>query len=573
MFRAEIAPLLDPPITAQQASGLFERIGTTIIQFPQTGSERDGIPILSGLTQPPVSSDRAIATLQNLVHLLQQLRSTRHPSLMECCLTPEELAPYVLEEALDVLDALQTDAGYPASSSLASPLMRLDRLVAPILWAIARSAYPVMELLEGTPATAGLPGEPRIPGVLRLVPLLELSTPTQSWRFDLATGQEPQSLIDPNLQIQPEKPLVLDFSTAQETHPPTIYSAHQLLQSLLNHLAACNATLQALFQGLPVDLLFPQRSWLRGELVLSLDFEFVAQDVTRLRTEFSSFQTNWVEAELLEEQEPENSGEPVLDSQPSPMPLSVMELPPSWLEPATFIRIAEQPLLDRLTEWAHQQVMAIAIAHLHQAISSPASKDPALTIIHTAEALEHWADQCSQQNFSLLQPELLIDELIPKLLWQISRSSCTVMQWIGGIPIALLQPDCPWETGTLRLIPVLTLSTCDRTCHLDLATGHFISSPSWPLESDAVIVASGEVAAISGRPTPNSCPMRVGTLLEQLLLPMKTVAPDVAMLQDTIAVEWLTPEQEWQPGQLTLCWGFEWIADVHQKIFREFPEF
>ncbi len=74
---------------------------------------------------------------------------------------------------------------------------------------------------------------------------------------------------------------------------------------------------------------------------------------------------------------------------------------------------------------------------------------------------------------------------------------------------------------------------------------------------------------------PSITAQQASGLLERIgkTIIMETVAPDVVVLHDTIAVEWLIPKQEWQPGQLTLCWGFEWIADVRQKNFRESPEF
>jgi hypothetical protein len=136
------------------------------------------------------------------------------------------------------------------------------------------------------------------------------------------------------------------------------------------------------------------------------------------------------------------------------------------------------------------------------------------------------------------------------------------MQWIGGIPVELLHPDRPWETGILRVMAVLALSTGDRTWHIDLTTGRFIPDHSWQLHPDAVVVPAVHAPASSGLSAQSPMPVRVETLLAQLLLPLPTTAPDVAVLQAAIAVEWLTAEQEWQPGQLALHWGFTWLPDV-----------
>lgn len=562
MAALAIAPFLEPVMTVLQNSGLVESMGSTIVQLAQVDSERDGTPVLAGLTQSPEIPDAAIATLQRLIQLLRQLRSTQQQSSVGQPLTPEELLPYAMEEALDVLDALQAETSQLVHPALPSPLIRLDSLVAPILWAIARRAYPVMELLEGMRGGVRQPGHPWMPGVLRLVPLLELSTPTQDWRFDLTTGREPQNLIHPDLQIQLEKTLFLDLPTVQEIHSASINSASQQLQSLLDNLSTGNPTLQALFQGVSADLLFPNSSWQSGELRLSLSFEFVAQEIADFVPAFQPFQDNCVEAELMEGPEPEKTGTFAAVRHSATVSLSVIEMPVSLLEPTTLIRIAEQPLLDHLTQAAHQQVIATAIAQMQTVIQSSSCIDPVLAVIRTADSLESWVEQSIQQNFSLLQPELLIDELVPKLLWQLSRSSCAIMQWIGGIPTELLQPDRAWERGILRLMSVLALSTRDRTWHIDLATGRFIPNHSWQLDPDAVVVVPSDVPTLSGMPTQSSHPFRVETLLEQLLLPIQTNASDIAVLQDAIAVEWLTSEQEWQPGQLALHWGFAWIPDI-----------
>lgn len=555
-----IAPFPDPLMPVPQNSVLFESIGTTIVQLAQAGAEQDSSQMLAHLTQPPEVPEGAIVALQRLIQLLQQLRLLHPRSFSAEPLPPKELVPYVMEEALDVVEALQMGTSRPAAASPPTALIRLDSLVTPILWAIARSAYPVMELLEGMRTCASLPGEPWISGVLRLVPLLEVTTPTQSWRFDLITGREPQNLITSNLQIQPEKTLCSDFSVDREVDP-AIHFADQQLQNLLNQLSACNPALQTLFRGMAVDLLFPHTSWQPGHLQLRLDFEFVAQEIADFVPAFQAFQDNWVEAELLAGQEPENISISTADGYVATVPLAVIEMPVSLLEPSTLIRIAEVPLLNRLADVAHQQVMATAIAHINRQLQSPAAIESALAVIYTAAALEPLAAQVSQQNFSLLQPELLMDELVPKLLWQISRSSCALMQWIGGIPVKLLHPDRPWETGILRLLAVLALSTCDRTWYIDLATGRFIPNHSWQFHPEAVVLL-GHASVSVGMPAQNPIPLRVETLLEQLLSPLHTHAPDVAMLQDAIAVEWLTSEQEWQPGQLALHWGFAWMPDI-----------
>lgn len=519
-----IVPFPNSSTTAQQDSGLLVSLSTTMIQLAQANSESGGTFGLACLTQPPEIPDAAIAALHRLMQLLQQLRSPEQQATGASPLTLEELVPYGMEEALDVLDALQTATASKFNSACPPSLIRLDSLVPPILWAIACSTYPLMELLEGMSACANVPDHPCIPGMLRLIPLLEISISHQTWRFDLTTGQEPQNLLDPNLQIQLEKALFPDFFTDRETDPASRYSANQQLQDLLHYLSACHPTLEALFQGVSVDFLFPKSFWLSGELKLNLDFEFVAQ---------------------------ENGDVP--GPQPSP------------LEPTALIRLVEPLLLDHVTQNAQRQVLATAIVHIHQQIQPASAVDPVLTIIRTADVLERVVTQTAQQNFSLLQPEQLMDELVPKLFWYLSRSSYAIMRWIGGISVELLQPDRTWETGTLRLMAVLALATDDRTGYIDLATERFIPEHSWQFNSDAVVMAADGVATddvlVSGSLQQFS-PIKLGTLLEQLLRLIPAGASDIALLQEAIAVEWLTPEQEWQSGQLALHWGFAWMPDV-----------
>jgi hypothetical protein len=552
-------------MTAQQNSALITP-AALIIQVVQANPDQIGKLVLSSLTQPPQMPDEAIDALQQLMQLLTELGST-HPESPEVALTMEDLVPYCVEEALNVLDLLSGEHYSRNQEGLTSPLFQLESLACPILWAIAGRAYPLMELLEGTGASARSPGQTWTAGVLRLVPLLEVSTPQQYWRFDLTTGHPPEALIDQALQINFEREWVpalllnLPADHSSPAHGPVV-SATQHLQRLKS-LCAGHSTLHTWLQGMAVKVLSPGNSWLEGEVKLNLDFEFTVQQKANVAPAFPRFPGNWVEAELLE------GAESVVGNHFSSIcmaaPVAVVDLPAALLEPTTLIRIADPLVLASLTDYAQHQIMQAAIAQLQQTLQSPTAVDPVLAAIHLAHRLNGLVEEdvpsYRQQNFSLLQPELLMDEVVPKLVWQISQISYPVMQWIGGLPVTLLQPDRPWETGTLRLMAVLQLSCGDRTWQIDLAPGRFIPAQSWQLNPDAVVMGGEGLPGTVGHPGGQVGPMRVSHLLEQLLSPIPTTAPAIACLQTAIAVEWLTSDQEWHPGQLLLDWGFDWMPE------------
>ncbi len=279
----------------------------------QTVLKLTGLPELRRVLTLPETAPDALERLQQLVMVLGQLRTMlATQSQIEATLpklepTPENLAPYVEDEAYEVLAALERHAERAAGARLGERhpalqrYMTIESLMPRLLWYIARSHYPVMQLLGGMTAKILVPSPQLSPlsqlspsspsrlstlstssdevqdevqvGMLRLAAILTLKCAGISWQIDLATHQPPQTAMAGSTYVQ----------SAQ--HPEPIAVADWIAQ-MVDRFQTNTPELQLFLNPLAVDILVPGCDWQSGSIQLQLALTFAPfADVQRAELE------------------------------------------------------------------------------------------------------------------------------------------------------------------------------------------------------------------------------------------------------------------------------------------------
>ncbi len=151
---------------------------------------------------------------------------------------------------------------------------------------------------------------------------------------------------------------------------------------------------------------------------------------------------------------------------------------------------------------------------------------------------------------------LLVEELIPRLLWYVARGSYDLMRLLCGVEANVFQPGEGWQTGIVRLVAILDAKfDSDRHWALDLAT---YQPPATVLTEQALIRSEQETFCPQ--------PTWVASLTQQLLQQIQAVTPEASTFIDPVLVELLAPSQDWQTGSLQLKLAFEFTAGTQPAI-------
>lgn len=149
---------------------------------------------------------------------------------------------------------------------------------------------------------------------------------------------------------------------------------------------------------------------------------------------------------------------------------------------------------------------------------------------------------------------LLVEDLIPQLLWYVAKSSYNLMRLLCGVEAKVFRPGQGWQTGILRLVPLLTVKLPQDGWALDLATNQ---PPANNLTHQALIQT--EIESFCQEPT------WVQRLTQQLLQQMQTVTPELQRFTNPTAIDCLQPGQPWQSGTLELEFAFEFTEATTAK--------
>lgn len=463
-------------------------------------------------------SSQAIAAVQQLMAVVEQLRSPTSGWPPDQPQTPDQLLPYVSEEACNLLDALEASLDLPApiplktvdSGDLGIGWERyglVEQLVSPVLWAIARSAYWVMRLLEGVVAEVGM-GEAgdRTVGVLRLAAVLQIETSLSVQSYDLVLGQERRSLPSNAVQIYS----LADGLLAQAT------SADDLMLHLKRQLRFSTPHLAPFLDGVNVNVLTPGQPWQGGTLQLQLGFDFVAASL---------------------------APRPLLQLAQISSP-SVTLTDVNWL--AAYRSLVHQRQLSHL-------MPQLAGCHTIATSSLPLPADQVLPLLvqDAYDALELLANPLSGSAYLNLQGPLQFGGLIGHLLWRMSRSTPALMTLMGGVRCALLQPELSWEQGLIRLLVSLKIKTPGRDWFYDLATGELPEPSVFPLAPNVILQM--ERCAWCPHPTV------LQEIETQLLQQIETAAPELRLLLAGTDIDWSDASGELQPATLQLQIDFDFM--------------
>jgi len=553
--RAIEKPSVDPDSVMAQASDVSETASANLSNIVLQFSDRT---LLDTLTQLSLPSESIRGATLEFLSLLRKLRSPEQGWQLHHPPTPDGLLPYVSDEAQDILEALQGSARNSTNTfEPASALVRLETLSPKLLWCVARSSYPTMQLLEGLPARVCAPDGEWQPGILRLGVIVELRNSRKGLAIDLALGAQPHPALNSDWLIQLDQDS--DFQPGWDTRfedesERSLFWLKRSLSSITHQLMVTQPTLQTWLDGIPVDWLIPGHRWQSGVLKLKVEIGFMPQ-VSVPFTPIAA-RVDPIEAELLDDLDMQSlstteSGS--LDSPSATLPITVVDMPLSPAIATTIIRLASPALQEEFTQFAIEQELIQLINSFCVKAKTDSVDELLLPFVQDTYHLIENSPSLARSSFCLVQPELLIDELLPKLLWHVTRSSFAGMEWLGGLPCTLLQPDANWRMGMLRLMVILDVQTQENQWWIDLTTGRFLPDRDFQLPI-------GTIAQL--HKSASLDPVAVDQLKVELQRAIYAVSPELACLGNGVEVEWLTVEHDWQPGQLQLHLSFEFTPDL-----------
>lgn len=530
------------------SSGADKRCAMNFEILRQLVVKLDGLVALA--EQPPMLmvSNSAIASFRQLMDVIDSLRSPESGWPSQQKLTPETIGPYVSEECYDLLDCLPAVEG--SSTTKDSSTLKywvLEDLMGQILWATARGSFLCMRLLEGIPAETWSPGDQWIPGMLRLVVLLEGKTTAGSWCLDVATGYPPLALVTSEVRIQTEFAGLIPEMAGKYgrlSKKGRNWVARQI-QALTTSIVATTPSLQAWLKGVRTEWLHPDWGWQTGTLRLKLGFEWIARIEPCPPLPAGK---DWIDGELLEEGVSE-----MTDDRPATNVAIVEVAQPvetGFPIERAVIQLADPTLRDRYEQAAVRPLIMQRLSQLsQQVLALPQPDDRWLPVVQCATQTRQDWHHLTQFSLGLLHPDLFATELAPKLLWRIISGQYDVMRLVGGITAQVLRPGQGWQSGWLRLVLDLMVSSSKFSCRLDLATGQTIAAHMGCLEERA-IVQSNQWALCQ-------TPIDSATLLAHLQHQVSLTAPELHLLTQPLPIVWVTDQADWQPGKLKLHLNWE----------------
>jgi hypothetical protein len=457
--------------------------------------------------EAPVT-ETVLSATQQMVQVIQQLRSAEGGESADLPPTAAEWVPYLEEELHTLMEALQAHPLLPFRLETRwQHYQSLQALLSWLLWAIARSSYEVMRLIEGIPAECQNQdpeqADPWQTGVLRLVTRLDIAAPNFSHTLDLATQQAPNDRLAETVQLRAEECTLWQGAIAPAALLSQIETQVQLTTPLLS----------PFFEGANTVLLMPNHPRQTAVLWLQLAFEFV--------------------------------------------PVAPAELPSRASSP--LVQFTEAKWQDTYRHAQIQQQWSEAIAHL------PGFQDLgqfqgdrnrwAVQLVEDGERLADWmAQPIAQSSLHFLHRPLSLENFGHWILWRLSRSAYEMTQLVGGVHALLLQPGEGWKPGILRLWADLYAKTVEADWRLDLATG-----AERPATLEPRSIAPDSVVQLKDWAW---CPAvdEVQRLQAQVIDHVQQATPEFQALIQGIGIELLSANH-WEAGGLQLSLTLEFIPD------------
>ncbi|MBE9159756.1 hypothetical protein IQ265_23395 [Nodosilinea sp. LEGE 06152] len=495
------------------------------------------------MEQPALEQVPAVAAaLERLVEQSMALRSPTGGWPTNLPQTPENLGAYLSEETWELLDALE--AAQSASPPATAPgLIPITVLVPHLLWMLASGGYEVMRLIEGVQASVAGPDGQGAAHIVRLVPVLMLTTEEARYALDLVTQSDPV----PSLHLAETTDLrLLDNDLDNRS-----WRCQDLLEQVAQILSYAQPGLAPLLgDRCSVEALRPFQPWQPATLSLHLHLAqmaapsqprpssspvatpnalYLPPDETQRSRAEAGFTLDDFASTLIEDPGDATAG--VLGNW-----LTFTD--ESWIQ--TFLSTYAQRAIA-------QNLLQIALAG--SATSEQLRQREAFCnlITYTATDLVQGANGLFKHTF--VHEPVLVADLWPRLRWYLAQSSERVMQLMGGVSAQVLPPGLGWQQGSLYLRPLMQLTTPHRSWILDLSRGRLLPTSPLALPTDAAV-------DIADAPWRN--PLTVADLDALIDRDLGTSTPAIAaMRQGTpIHLHRLDADSGCQAGQLTLDWCF-----------------
>jgi hypothetical protein len=501
----------------------------------------------TALRSPSVGLELAvISALDQLIDIVMTLRSPTGgwPAHLEQ--TPDNLAPYVGEETAELLEALdQMETSVPPPT-LPDRLVTIPTLVPHLLWLLASSSYEVMRLVEGVRARLYHSETEFAVKVLRLVPVLTLTTANQqNLQLDLVTqGQPiPHSYVTAQTTIQ-----MVDNDLDNQP-----YGSGALCNRLMQLIGQTRPELSDLLgDGLVVEALCPFQPWCCGTLRLTLQLaDMGSRQATTGGTPPPATAVDGVASGSPVDPEPESGF--TLDDFAST--LTDDNLTANSQSPATgvfgdWLTFTDESWVQGfLFSNAQGQIIRGLVGRLQWHPLTVAQRELiCIQLVYEATGLVQGPSSLGKHTF--VHEPLLVADVWPRFQWYLAQSSERVMQLMGGVAVRAMAAGQGWRTGTLYLRPLLSLATNALTWVIDLSTGRLLPTAPLPLDAATVI----DAADVCDWPSP----VGLQTIADLITQDFQQQAPAIAALQSgtSINLHQLEAAAGSQNGTLAIDWVF-----------------
>ncbi|MBD2111356.1 MULTISPECIES: hypothetical protein [Cyanophyceae] len=477
------------------------------------------------------------AAVKQLVAQSMRLRSPLGGWPADLPQTPDNLAPYLSEETGELLDLL-TASTLPVPS--ASVLVPVPHLVPHLLWMLASSGYEVMRLIEGVQARIFSPQAQGAIRIVRLMPVLTLTSEKTGYALDLVTQTDPVSAL--YLAKDVEIQLLENDLDGQLLSCGDLLA--QVAQQVVGYTQPGLGAL--LVDGCEVDALRPFQPWQNG--ILHLRLHLAEMETQGPSQPYSSHGEAMPDALYLPPGGKQSAGTAVSGFTLDDFASTLVDGPDDatagvlgdWL---TFTD--ERWIQTFLSAYAEQ----VVAQHLPQMLlgSEGDREDLCNRVTYAATDLVQGASGLFKHTF--VHEPVLVADLWPRLRWHLAQSSERVMQLMGGVSAQVLPPGLSWQQGSLYLRPLMQLTTSNRSWIVDLGRGRLLPTAPQALPGEAAVDVADD---------PWGPPLTVADLTALVDHDLGAHTPAIAALRQgtPIHLHRLDGEAGCQAGQLTLDWCF-----------------
>ncbi|OCR02730.1 hypothetical protein BCD67_05965 [Oscillatoriales cyanobacterium USR001] len=580
----------------------FANISQTILKLTESSlfeptlnnsrklGDRDFL-ILPHLNLIPEVSPVVFDAWEKLVKIIIELFSPTSGWPNELPQTPENIIPYVNEEACEFIDAIQVEINQRNLLLKTQENFRnkndryilIQDLIPRLLWYIARSSDEILRLLTGVEAKVLLSSGIGHQGMLRLTAILTLDIPTP-WSIDLATNQSPRSCLNLDDIIQCDNIYLCRYSMTKQN----------LIEHTKKIIKDGSPEIMFFIERAKAELLEPDQDWHFGNLELSFDFDFITdfncsadhQDLQEknvtfiddfevlnstsdLAPKFNNFfsenlsifeyHLKLIRAEDIERYYlaiMQQSLAKLIFQFPIVQTPSIQNIEFAGIE-LSILGLDTEELLNENLEFLDSDNEANDLVNQHDSLNV---ENLIFTVVNAAcEVGIRWQHSANLSMPNLRSPEILIPDLTFNLLWNIIRSSYEVMQLVGGVAAKVLQPGGIWQNGTLCLVLILEIDLTNSRLAIDVATGQSRNSTKF-LASKAIAISQES----------NLCQeaVELGSLLTQIVHNLRESLPEIDFWMDGMGVELRSSKansenspQNRQSGTIKLNIGFELFGE------------